>query len=240
MLVLSHPGETWDGELVCFDENNVPLPRKISNGIANKAIRGTISPKEANLVHFMCWDIEDRSQTIPYSERLKRVELLSIASWKYGFNKKIKPVESFYVKTLEDVEELFRRALDNGEEGVIAKNLNSMWEPKRSHHLCKFKAEKTADLIVVDWEGGTGRNQGILGALVCESSDGKIRVNVGSGFSDDDRKNITCDNSIGKIVEVLYNARIDKKNGGIDSLYLPRFLKFRDDKNIANSSEEIK
>ena len=97
---------------------------------------------------------------------------------KYGFNKKIKPVESFYVKTLEDVEVLFRRALDNGEEGVIAKNLNSVWEPKRSHHLCKFKAEKTADLIVVDWEGGTGRNQGILGALVCESSDGKIRVNV--------------------------------------------------------------
>lgn len=233
-------GETWDGELVCFDENNKPLSRKISNGIANKAIRGTISPEEANLVHFMCWDIEDRSQTIPYRERLKRVELLSVSSWKYGFNKKIKPVESFYVKTLEDVEALFKRALDNGEEGVIAKNLNSVWEPKRSHHLCKFKAEKTADLIVVDWESGTGRNQGILGALVCESSDGKIRVNVGSGFSDDDRKNITCDNSIGKIVEVLYNARIDKKDGGVDSLYLPRFLKFRDDKSIANSSEEIK
>lgn len=127
-----------------------------------------------------------------------------------------------------------------GEEGVIAKNLKGKWEPKRSKNLCKFKAEETADLVVVDWEPGQGKYEGQLGALVCETSDGKVRVNVGSGFSDEQRRYITKDNSVDKIVEIKYNAKITKKDGGADSLYLPRFIGFRVDKNQADSSEEIK
>jgi hypothetical protein len=79
-----------------------------------------------------------------------------------------------------------------------------------------------------------------MGALVCETSDGKIRVNVGTGWSDEDRETITKENSIGKILTVMYNQRITKKDGGPDSLFLPRAVEFRFDKNVANSSDEIK
>jgi hypothetical protein len=74
------------------------------------------------------------------------------------------------------------------------------------------------------------------------SSDRLVEVNI-SGFSDDLREWITnnIDSLIGKIATVLYNERITSKGrGSVDSLFLPRFVEFRNDKSIANSSKEIK
>lgn len=233
------PGETWDGELVCFGKNEQPLPRKESNGITYKAIRGTIDEKECSLVRFAPWDIVDKSQTLTYEKRLQSLYLSVHQARQKGVDKVIQ-IQTTKVETMTDVERLFEEALARGEEGVIAKNLCGLWEPKRSKNLCKFKAEETADLLVVDWEPGQGKYEGQLGALVCETSDGKIRVNVGSGFSDEQRRYITKDNAVDRIVEIKYNTKITKKDGGVDSLYLPRFLQFRVDKTVADSSNEIK
>lgn len=231
-------GKTWDGELVCFSEDGKALPRKASNGIAYKAIRGTINEKEVKLIKFVPWDIVDKSGKLTYEIRLQNLYLALSAAKE---NRSIVQIQTHKVETLDQVEVLFNAALDTGEEGVIAKNLCGLWEPKRSTNLCKFKAELTCDLIVVDWEEGTGKNKGLLGALVCESSDGLVRVNVGSGYSDEQRQTLTFENTIGKIVEVLYNARITKKGSEIDSLYHPRLIKLRDDeKTEADSSNEIK
>lgn len=232
-------GETWDGELVCYGADGLPLSRKVSNGIANKAIRGTIDEKEAAMVRFAPWDIVDVTQKITYDKRLQSLYLAVQAARLNGV-KKIIQIQTVKVSTLEEVARLFEEALARGEEGVIAKNLNGKWEPKRSKNLCKFKAEETADLVVVDWEPGQGKYEGQLGALICETSDGNIRVNVGSGFSDEQRRWITKDGAVDRIVEVLYNAKITKKGGGKDSLYLPRFVGFREDKNRADSSEDLK
>lgn len=232
-------GETWDGELVCY-ENGSALPRKLSNGITYKAIRGTISAEEAELVRFAPWDIVDATQTLVYDVRLKNLYMALHRSVQNGVRKVLK-IPTMKVETLEQVEALFQRALENGEEGVIAKNLDAVWEAKRSNNLCKFKAEETADLVVVDWIEGQGKYIGKLGALVCETSDGVIQVSVGSGFSDEQRNQITKDDAIGKVIEVKYNARITKRDSGTDSLYLPRFVQFRDkEKSVANSSTEIK
>ena len=46
---------------------------------------------------------------------------------------------------------------------------------------------------------------------------------------------------IGRIVTVGYNARIkDKNRNGVDSLFLPRFLELREDKDTADTSDAIK
>jgi hypothetical protein len=232
-------GETWDGELVCYGSDGMPLSRQISNGIVNKAIRGTIDEKEVELVRFAPWDIVDKTQTLDYDARLKAVETAIYRGHLYGVRKVIQ-IQTIKVETLADVERLFEEALARGEEGVIAKNLKGRWEAKRSKNQCKFKAEETADLVVVGWEPGVGKYEGQLGALVCETSDGKIRVNVGSGFSDEQRLYLSLDNTVDRIAEVKYNARITKKGGGVDSLYLARFVGFRVDKNQADSSEDIK
>jgi DNA ligase-1 len=85
-------------------------------------------------------------------------------------------------------------------------------------------------LEVTDVEEGTGRNVGRLGALVCSGQDdGKqITVNVGSGFSDDDRTEFWNSRSslIGQVVEVRADA-VTQNQDGTFSLRFPRFLHFR-------------
>ena len=83
---------------------------------------------------------------------------------------------------------------------------------------------------VTDVEEGTGKNVGRLGALVCSGrDDGRdITVNVGSGFTDDNRVEFWSSRSElpGNVVEVRADA-ITKNQDGTYSLRFPRFLRFR-------------
>ena len=85
-------------------------------------------------------------------------------------------------------------------------------------------------LEITDVEEGTGKNVGRLGALVCSGvDDGKeIVVNVGSGFTDDDRIEFWNNRATlpGQIVEVRADA-ITQNQDGTYSLRFPRFLRFR-------------
>ena len=67
-----------------------------------------------------------------------------------------------------------------------------------------------------------------MGALVCEGvDDGKmIQVNVGSGFSDQDRDDFWNCRVDGQVVEVRADA-ITQNQDGTYSLRFPRFLRFR-------------
>jgi ATP-dependent DNA ligase len=121
----------------------------------------------------------------------------------------------------------------------MLKSRQHIWENKRSKHLIKFKAELDCDLKVVGYQEGTGKYQGQMGALICESEDGQLQVNVGSGFNDEDRKKLTKEVVEGKIITVKYNARIQSKNGD-ESLFLPIFVEVREDKDQADHIKDIK
>lgn len=122
-------------------------------------------------------------------------------------------------------------AIEQGFEGIMIKNLDAGYECKRSTNWLKWKPVITVDLSIVAVEEGTGRNAGRLGALVCAGQDdGKdIRVNVGSGFTDDNRTSYwnSRDALIGQLVEVQADA-VTKNQDGTHSLRFPRFLRFRD------------
>jgi DNA ligase-1 len=138
--------------------------------------------------------------------------------------------------TAEGRDVLNRYAKDQvnaGFEGIMIKDVDSPYECKRNTFWMKWKPTITVDLTVVGLEEGTGRNVGRLGALVCEGvDDGKeISVNVGSGFSDDDRDILWADRNlvIGRTVEILCDV-ITQNQDGSYSLRFPRFVRFRDDK----------
>jgi DNA ligase-1 len=123
-----------------------------------------------------------------------------------------------------------QEAIDGGYEGIMIKDPMAVYECKRSVNWLKLKPFIEVSLEVVDVEEGTGRNEGRLGALVCEGvDDGKaIRVNVGSGFTDGDRAGFWSarDQLVGQIVEVRADAVTQNQDGSY-SLRFPRFLRFR-------------
>ena len=123
-------------------------------------------------------------------------------------------------------------AIEAGFEGIMIKDPNAVYECKRSVSWLKQKPFIEVSLTVTGYEEGTGRNEGKLGALICEGvDDGKsIVVNVGSGFSDDQRSDYWADKEtmVGQIVEVRADAAtISQDSEETYSLRFPRFLRFR-------------
>jgi len=121
-------------------------------------------------------------------------------------------------------------AIAGGFEGIMIKDVDAVYECKRSHAWLKQKPFIEISLEITDVEEGTGRNQGKLGAFVCEGNDDgrHIRVNVGSGFTDDQRETFWMGRfpMIGQIIEIRADA-ITQNQDGSYSLRFPRFLRFR-------------
>ena len=123
-----------------------------------------------------------------------------------------------------------QRAIAGGYEGIMIKDPAAPYECKRTTAWLKLKPFIEVSLSVVDFEQGTGRNAGRLGAIICEGEDDgrRIRVNVGSGFSDSDRDSFWAesDQLYGQVVEVRADA-VTQNQDGTYSLRFPRFLRFR-------------
>jgi len=238
--LLMKEGEVWDGEVVFRDANGKFLDRKTSNGHFNRGVKGTMTPEIAQYATFIAWDIVDFSSTLMYADRydeyIRRWDKLSDVQ---KSNSNIWVAEAKTVKTETEAMEFYNNCIKHGLEGAIIKNIKSVWQPKRTKDLGKMKAEEEADLIVVGWELGTGRNKDRLGNLVCETADGKLQVRVGSGFNDDDRDQ-PAEYFLDKIVTVKYNQRIQDKKSGKWTLFLPIFIERRLDKDVANKFEELK
>lgn len=237
----------FDGELLVVDAAGKPLDRKTGNGILSKAVKGTMSDKEAESVRVTLWDaipyidFKAGCYAVPYNDRfqaiVKRTTHLKTINRSLGAL--IDCVWTKEVNSQLEAQGIFEKFLAEGQEGTILKSKTNIWEDKRSKEQIKFKGELECDLVVVGWEEGTGKNKGRLGALVCESSDGLIQVNVGSGYTDEQRDEYTKA-VIGKIITVKYNARIKDRGENVERLFLPIFIEMREDKNEADSSGKIK
>ena len=201
-------------------------------------MKGTVSREEAEMYRLLVWDNVDFTSTIKYCDRFDTL-MGRFDSVVLSDNEKFIPIPSVVVNSMDDAEARFQDALDAGEEGVILKNINAVWQPKRTKDLGKMKAEEEADLVVVGCNEGTGKYAGQMGSLVCETSDGLLNVNV-SGWSDNDRATLTEKNTKGKILTVMYNAIIDSRGRATKSLFLPRAVEFRSDKTVANTLAELK
>ena len=123
-------------------------------------------------------------------------------------------------------------AIEKGFEGIMIKDVDAPYECKRSHFMLKAKPFIEVSLEIKDTEEGTGRNAGKLGALICEGKDDDkfIRVNVGSGLTDDNRDTFWADREslVGQVVEIRADAITQNQDTDNEwSLRFPRFMRFR-------------
>jgi len=169
-----------------------------------------------------------------YTERIVTLKKIFDKYFQKSINIKLLTPRLIDLDTNKGKEEFYnfnRDSLLNGYEGIMIKDPDSFYECKRSTTWLKSKPFIEVSLQVKDYEEGSGRNKGKLGALIAEGEDEKkfFRLNIGSGFTDEQRDKFwkKKEQLIGKIVEVRADSISRSKEGNHWSLRFPRFKSFR-------------
>ncbi len=194
----------FDAEIVCLDGTGRPQFKKVihrlmANGESVIAKNSKTSP--AYCYVFDCLYLDGRP--LINEPLVKRREWIKDAI-KSDSNYRVSEVE-------EDGQLLFEAARQHQLEGIMAKDKNSKYLPgRRSDAWLKIKVRNTAECVVIGYNEGQGNRASTFGGLhIAEMKDGKLiyRGKVGSGFNDDDLK------EIGDMVKKLKHTKkpIDQK-----------------------------
>lgn len=137
----------FDGELLVVDETGKTLARKPGNDILSKALEGTQSAKEGEMVRATLWDAIPYNDfllgkyDVPYKTRfgglVGRVDKFKKAS---SLGHLISYAETLTVANQFTADKVFNKYLKEGQEGIILKSMNGIWENTRSKDQIKFNA----------------------------------------------------------------------------------------------------
>lgn len=228
------------GEIVCCDSNGGQLPRKESNGYANSG------ETLASRMVFYVWD------QIPYKDFLKKkYDRRYFDRWA-DVDESINKINSTHFQEVDtdicysskDAVAHAQALIACGCEGSVIKNYDGLWKSHTSPNQFKVKLEFSSDLKIVDLVEGEGKFEGTLGAIVCETSCGGLRVSVGTGFSDKERDSIWAEREAlindSTVMEVIANdIMVSQNDKKIPSLFLPVAGEIRRDKLTADSLSEV-
>lgn len=104
----------------------------------------------------------------------------------------IKIVPFFLASNLDEVMRCYDQILNEGYEGIVLREWNNLYVPRRSTSLMKFKPKKQDEYEIVGYTQEVsinGEPKNSLGAFVCKGDDGTL-FNVGTGFTRDDRESM--------------------------------------------------
>lgn len=200
-----------------------------------------ISDKEMKKkIRYTVWDLTDPKASLSNGSRfeiLKKIHTEYLKKFpEFAF---IQIIEHRIIKAdFENVISFFKDQLYRGNEGAVYKVWNAKFEVGHSVNCIKFKNKFDFDLKVVGFEEGKRKNT--LGALVCESEDGKVKTNL-SGIDKKLKEEIwnNQDKFLGLICEGEANDITKSDKNDYYSLMHPRFKTFRDDKTIADNLQKI-
>ena len=222
-------GIVLDGELLVYESitSSKILNRQTGNGIASRAIHGTIQQSEVDRLVFDLWDLIPFTDFVNYKSAILYSDRLDLLKKCVDDNRHVRIIESTIVHSIDEASEIYQRYISMGLEGAMLKNLDTIWEDKRSKSQVKFKAELECEVLVVGINPGTGKYTGLIGSLECKTAD-DVQVSI-SGF-DDEFRHIAPSDIVGKIISVKYNTVTEDTKTGVKSLFLPRFIEVRYDK----------
>jgi bifunctional non-homologous end joining protein LigD len=174
----------FDGEIVAFGPGGQPdfealQPRMHVSSAAQAERLAATTP-----VTFLAFDIlqlDGRSLlTLPYSERRRILDSLF-------------PHDTAWLSPPHfsgpDLDAVMAASAQNGLEGVVAKRLDSRYDPgDRSRNWLKIKNLLGQEVVIAGWKPGKGNREGKIGSLLVGVYDNGALLycgHVGTGFTDE-------------------------------------------------------
>lgn len=219
----------------CFKD--YVLDGEIMTNDFDGTMKGLFALKEDKKAVYHIFDIlrecewKEQRTAIPHWQRYEKLSLMLYTlpeEQEFKYLKQVTGIKRTRQEIISNIEVLDEDARKLGYEGLVLKGDESPYEfctpSKRSWGWIKYKSWKSEEFEVIGMEEGTGKYEGMLGALVVDVNG--VKVKVGSGFSDEQRESLFIheDLSYGKLAEIKYQEKT--KDG---SLRFPTFIKFRND-----------
>lgn len=157
---------------------------------------------------YMVFDAPDNNEV--FNTRLKQLKKII-----HKINKPhIRLIKQYKVTTHENLMNQLDQVVSKGGEGLMLHLGTSLYKSGRNNDLLKVKKYNDTEAVVTAYIPGKGKYTGMMGALEVEMEN-KIRFKIGSGFTDEERKNPP---PIGSFVTFKYYGLT--RNG------VPRFASF--------------
>ena len=209
-------GKIYDGEL---------LPRNIDN-ISSKdqykeisSIMRTKGEKPKDKITYHIFDIIDYD--LPYMQRRNFIDSIENTEYQQICQVLYKgQINNAVFKLLDEV-------VAQEQEGLMANDIDGMYESKRVKSILKFKKFNTVDLKCIGVEQGEKKYANTLGAIICEYKGNTVKV--GSGFTDSQRDYYweNQDEIIGRVIEIQYFEETQDKQGNL-SIRFPVYCGVRE------------
>jgi bifunctional non-homologous end joining protein LigD len=171
-----------DGEIVAFDERGRPSFEELQKRMGLTAEGDVRRQLRETPVAYLLFDVMYLDGELllasAYTVRRERLEGLALGDRHW----QVPPSQ------VGHGDELMHASRENGLEGVIAKRLDSVYEPgRRSGAWLKVKNRLRQEFVIGGWVEGEGRRSGLPGALLIGYyDDGRLvyASKVGTGFTD--------------------------------------------------------
>lgn len=170
-----------DGELVALDPSGRPSFPLLQHRMHVRLPAARLVTRVPVLFYLFDLLYLDRANTVewPYERRREALESLELSDGPAS----VPPRFSGNGHTVLET------AREYGLEGVVAKRLDSRYEPgRRSRTWIKTPINMTTEVVLGGWKPGAGRRAGSIGSLLLGAYDdaGRLRYigHVGTGFTD--------------------------------------------------------
>ncbi len=195
-------GELWFERSVAGFQKGVGIVKRLKGGEAWRDIT------------YIVFDIPTSTESFEKVQaKLKRMNL--------GQHSHVAPQHR--IKSEADMLRRFDAAIAEGAEGIMLRDPESHYTPKRSMSLLKVKPTDSAEAVVIGYTAGKGKHEGRMGALQVHLLEDKSKkFKIGGGFKDSERDERLY--PLGTVVEFSFN---DVTAAGIPRF--PRFHRVRTD-----------
>jgi len=205
-----------DSEAVGYDKKtkNYTDFQKISQRIRRKYHIDKLQkdlPVEVNVFDVLYYN--EKSQIdVPFKKRRELIEKIVI-------NHPYKLIASKHkiTSSKKEVEEFYKKALKNKQEGIMMKNLEAEYKPgRRVGHMLKLKPdENELDLVITGGEWGAGKRAGWISSFIlsCKKENKYLEIGkVGTGIleKETEESKITFEN-LTKLLKPLITEEKGKK-----------------------------